>query len=678
MVAARLACRRRGSRAATSDDHPIRGGSHAIDGGIRRAFAREVFTPARAFALAALATSMLAADGAADWPHARGPRFDGAFARATPLPAWPASGLAQQWEVTLGQGFSGLVVADGRIYTQHQTSGGQELLCLEVNTGAVRWRSRYAFPWEMDGRYPGPYGTPTVAGGRVYFADCYGVLACANAADGAILWRFDAVKQLNPAGVDFGYAAAPLVLGDRVFAPAPAAGGGVAGFCLDAATGAIIWRAGNSVPSYASFTPITVGSRECLLLPLRNGLAIYDRKTGEELWKEEWTRGYDEHSCWAVYQEPLLFFPSAFRRAARVYKFALQDGKLQGDTVWEERVLSNDVFSSALVDGHLYGFDVQSQQSELLGRTRGSLKCVDFATGAVRWTQTGIKHCSVTRVGSQLLVLEDEGDLVLVDPAPEAYRELARFTLPQKPKIWATPVVVGDRVLIRARDSLACYALVPASVTPQARSAVATKTAPARKPAPAIGERIRGWFERYRSDVFIAPSNRILAEWYVECVVLLIAATTLFGRGEARRVRWPWIAFTLGLAGTFVLTLITEKFQFTAPLGLFALFCVIAPLCANPTAATLASGRSRAMQRLRLVAFVAVCYGYYRFCGSVFLVSGWGFLAGFPALVALAWAAQRISIRRQISRVFWRLGWPVLAFTAYFWSSALAVSWSAK
>ena len=35
--------------------------------------------------------------------------------------------------------------------------------------------------------------------------------------------------------------------------------------------------------------------------------------------------------------------------------------------------------------------------------------------GVVRWTQAGIKHCSVTPVGARFLLLEDEGDLVLMD-----------------------------------------------------------------------------------------------------------------------------------------------------------------------------------------------------------------------------------------------------------------------
>ncbi len=631
-----------------------------------------------ALLLATFATGLAADNAPSDWPHARGPRFDGRFLRDTPLAPWPADGPALLWEQPLGQGFSGVVVAAGRVFTQHQKSSGQELACFDLATGAEVWRTRYAFPWEMDGRYPGPYGTPTVADGLVYFSDCYGVILCANFSDGAIRWRFDAVKQLNPAGVDFGFAAAPLVMGGRVYAPAPAADAKLAGFGLDAATGALVWQAGTSIPSYASFTPITIEGKACLLLPLRNGVAIYDQQSGAELWKEEWTRGYDEHSCWSIFQEPYLFFPSAFRRGARVFRLGWRDGRLQGDVAWEDRVMSNDVLSSVLHDGHLYGFDVQSQQSELHGRTRGTLKCVDLATGAVRWTQTGIKHCSATLVGTRLLLLEDEGDLVLVDPSPDAYLELARRTVPQKGKFWAAPVIIGDRLLVRGSDSVACYSLTTG--TAQATRGSAAKRATDRSENTlTFAEKVRGWFERYRSDVFVAPSGRVLFEWYVLAVGLLVASFALgrIGFGDSRHVGWVGPATLLGLAGTIALTTVTGRFSFTAPLSLFALFCAVVPACRDPDDATAARGRGLG-PILRLAAFVALCYGYFRLCGWLFLVSGWGFLVGFPAVVLLALVWQRARLAKKIPIRITALLWPFVAFSAYYWTSAVAVVWSAK
>jgi outer membrane protein assembly factor BamB len=611
---------------------------------------------------------------ASDWAHARGPAFDGRFPRSDALEAWPASGPVLLWKQALGQGFSTVVLAGGLVYTQHQTSGGQELVCVDFASGTVRWRSRYAFPWEIDGRYPGPYGTPTVADGRIYFADCYGLICCASARDGSILWRFDAVREINPGGVDFGYAATPLVIGGRLYAPAPAGTGTVSAFCLDAQTGTLIWRAGTSTPSYASLTPISVGGKECLLLPLRNGVALFDRASGEELWKEEWTRGYDEHSCWPVYQEPFLLFTSPFRRAARVYRFTLHGKHVAAESVWEERVLSNDVFPSALHAGHVYGFDVQSQQSDLLGRTRGTLKCVELATGKVRWTQADLRHCSITPVGARFLLLEDEGGLVLMDPNPEGFRELARSTLPQKAKFWAAPLVAGDRLIVRASDSVACYSLVPIASgqaqPPPSSGEVKPSATPGR-----VSANVLGWFDRHRSDAFIAPSPLVLLEWFLISSGLLGLALALT-RGE-RRENWIWVATGLSLLGTPVATAASDRFCWTVPLALFALFCGQVPVLRNARGTEIPSA-PRLWPRVRLAGFIAICFGYYELCGRVFLVSGWGFLAGFPAVVGLAWWWQRPATTASALRPASLLGRSMIAYSAYFWTSALPILWSSK
>ncbi len=611
-----------------------------------------------------------------EWPHARGPQFDGRFPRRDPLPPWPATGPTLRWAQPLKQGFSGLVVARGRVFTQHQTSSGQELVCLDLASGAVLWRSRYAYPWEMDGKYPGPYGTPTVVGDKVFFSDCYGVIGCARTTDGAILWRFDAVKNLTPEGVDFGYAATPLVVAGRLYAPAPAGGGGASVFCLEAETGALLWRSGNSHASYASCTPLTLGGTDYLLLPLRNGIALFNRRSGAEVWKDEWTRGYDEHSIWPIFHEPYLYCGSPFRRGSRVYRVTVRDAEISVDLVWADRVLSADVLASALHDGHLYGFDVQSQQSELRGRTRGTLKCVELATGNIKWTATGLKHCSVTQVGDRLLLLEDEGDLVLVEPSTEAYRELARARLPQQGKIWAAPVLIGDQLLVRGPESVACYFLGTEAAKPD-HAVVQEQNAPAAAKESGSTVALRGWFERYRTDAFIAPSLGVLAEWYFHSLWLLAVGLWLHRPRPGGGPRGDWTTTTaiLGIAGTGVLTLLLGHFVFTAPLALHALFCRVVPACRDPRN-TSSAGRGRAY--LALAGFIAVCYAYYQACAWLFLVAGWGFLAGFPMAVALAWGWQRSGFTRaNIHRAFAWV-WSLTTFTAYYWASALTILWSAK
>lgn len=603
------------------------------------------------FILIALTADAFSSTGAVvnDWPHPRGPRFDGVFADAPIATKWPTNGLTAIWDRPIGHGFSGMTVKNGRVYTQAQTLGGQELICLSLDTGEVLWKSRYAFPWEMDGNYPGPFGTPVTHEDRIFFTDPFGTILCANARNGSIEWKFNAVPQLSPAGVDFGYAPTPLIFEGRVIAPAPAGDSKTTIYSLDAFTGKLVWSAGTNFPSYASCLPINVQGQTQIVLFLRNGIAGYHPNTGAELWRDTWTKGYDEHSSWPLYQEPFLFCSSPFRRGSRLYRLSMQKDQAPAELVWENKLLSNDIFSSALHNGYVYGYDVRSQQSELLGRTRGSLRCLELATGKAMWTNEAIAHCSVSLMGNRLLLLEDEGGLILIEANPETYRELARTQLPKRGKYWTAPVILGDNLLVRSRETIACYNL-GASKPAQTTSAAKAEHS----------DLLMEWFQKHRSYDFTAPGTRVLAKWFTHGLALTLIAWGLgLAAPEIYRAQTILsLAFGLGIAGTYWLTMLRGQFIFTVPVSLCAAFCGL-----------LVFGMKSPKWRgwLMVLGFAAACAGYYFFCAQFNLLAGWGFLTGFPfALWPGLWFAK--SNGRNPAPF-------ALTFTAYFWGAALVILW---
>ena len=76
----------------------------------------------------------LTAATGADWPHLRGPTYDGVSQETGLADTWPEQGPPLVWSRELGQGYSGLIVAEGKLFTQSQTIGGQYLVCLDPDT----------------------------------------------------------------------------------------------------------------------------------------------------------------------------------------------------------------------------------------------------------------------------------------------------------------------------------------------------------------------------------------------------------------------------------------------------------------------------------------------------------------------------------------------------------------
>src|SRR5580658_9816512 len=87
----------------------------------------------------------------ADWPHLRGPDYDGVSHETGLADSWPAAGPPKIWQRELGQGYSGFIVADGKLFTQRQSIGGQYLLCLDPATGHTVWEHRYDWAWQPKG-----------------------------------------------------------------------------------------------------------------------------------------------------------------------------------------------------------------------------------------------------------------------------------------------------------------------------------------------------------------------------------------------------------------------------------------------------------------------------------------------------------------------------------------------
>ena len=89
----------------------------------------------------------------------------------------------------------------------------------------------------------------------------------------------------------------------------------------------------------------------------------------------------------------------------------------------------------------------------------GSLVCLDVRDGKVLWSKpkVGKYHAALLRTGDdKLLMLSDLGDLVLFEPDPAGYKELARSKVVKGEAIWAHPALVDGKLYFRDEKELIC------------------------------------------------------------------------------------------------------------------------------------------------------------------------------------------------------------------------------
>ena len=87
-----------------------------------------------------------------------------------------------------------------------------------------------------------------------------------------------------------------------------------------------------------------------------------------------------------------------------------------------------------------------------------TLRCVETKTGKVMWEKKGVGkyHAALVKTGDgKLLMHDDGGNLKLLEPNNEAYKELA--TAKVCGETWAHPAVSDGKVYLRDDKNLYCF-----------------------------------------------------------------------------------------------------------------------------------------------------------------------------------------------------------------------------
>lgn len=366
---------------------------------------------------------------AADWREWHGPNRD-AISEET---GWKADGAKEIWRAEVGVGFSSVSVAAGKVYTMGNTGGEDTVWCFDEKTGKVIWSHKY--PCQI-GQHKGPRATPTVDGDRVYTLSQEGDLFCLGAADGKVIWDADITKLLKARQTkhNWGFACSPFVRGDHLILDV----GPVA--ALDKKTGKKIWDTGSAEAGFSSPRLMKDGTKEYILGFNAEGLLIVDANGGKKVDEYKWETQYMVNSATPIPSGDKIFISSGYGRGCALLR--LESGKLK--KVYENKEMKNHCNSSVLYKGHLYGFDGQQG-------ARGSLKCMDFETGEIKWASPPAKIGSLMVANGKIIAMLDGGELMIAEADPAGFKEIAKTTV-LSGKCWTYPVLANGRIFCRSNE----------------------------------------------------------------------------------------------------------------------------------------------------------------------------------------------------------------------------------
>ena len=407
--------------------------------------------PRRHLSLTVCAMAMLALTSsvAADWPQFLGPTRNGVYSGPAIADAWPASGPRQVWKKDVGPGFSGPVVADGKVILFHRVGAHEVIEALQPATGATIWQFGYPTTYRDDfGFDEGPRAGPVVASGVVYTFGAEGQLHAVDVATGKKLWSEDTAARFGVAKNFFGAGGSPLVEDGRVIANVGGKDAGIVAF--EARTGRLLWKATTDGASYSSGVGATIGSERVAIFFTRNGIVVLDPATGtvkvQQAWRSRSASSVNAASPLVV--GDLLFISAEYGPGAGVFRMG--NGTLT--RVWaSDEALSTHYATAVQRDGVLYGYHGRQEFGP-------SLRAVDLLTGKVRWTADQFRAGSITLAGDRLVIVRESGELVMAPATPDAFRPSARAQI-MRGTVRAFPALSDGLLFVRNDRELACLDL---------------------------------------------------------------------------------------------------------------------------------------------------------------------------------------------------------------------------
>lgn len=396
-----------------------------------------------------------------DWPGFHGPNRDNICLETDLNTDWAKNPPTLLWKIEgLGMGYSGISIADGKIFTMGDRKGvdgntSQFVLAYDLATQKELWAAHVGPPHK-----DGPRSTPTVDGELLYTIGTEGDLVCLETATGKECWR----KSLPS---DFGgqmmsgwkFSESALVDGPRLICTP--GGAEVTLVALDKKTGAVIWKCavpalgekGKDGAGYASAVVAEIdGVRQYIQL-IGRGLVGVEAETGKFLWGYNGIANTTANIPNPVVRGQYVFTTTNYNTGSALLRISRVDETFHVKELYtlSGREFENHHGGIVCIGNYVYGGH---------GNSRGEPVCVDITNGKIMWHGKAPERGSaaVLYADGHLVFRYDRGLVALIEAMPEKFRLKGTFQpVTGEGPAWAHPVILDGKLYLRHGDLLACY-----------------------------------------------------------------------------------------------------------------------------------------------------------------------------------------------------------------------------
>lgn len=406
-----------------------------------------------------------------DWPHWMGPTRDNSWKVDGAPTSFPASGLQPRWTASVAGGYSGPAVVGNRVYItdlvttadakvdnfgRRSFDGTERVLCMDDSNGKVVWKHEYPVTYSIS--YPaGPRCTPIIDDGKLYTLGAEGDLYCFDAAKGTVDWSKNLKKAYSTNSALWGYAAHPLIDGNKLITIA--GGDGSHTVCLDKKTGNEIWKTGTAKEvGYVPPSIIEAGGKRQLIVPSGMAVNSVDPETGKPYWSLPYEASNGSIIMTPIQQDSFLFIGGYSKKNMLIQ---LDKTAPKAKVLWQDlakKAISPVNVQPIRVGNIIYGFD---ETGELIAFEIESGKRLWETSKPISSRPVGSGTAFIVRSGELFYLFNESGELIIAKLSPSGYEELARTKLIEptnnafgRDVVWCAPAFANGSIYVRNDEKL--------------------------------------------------------------------------------------------------------------------------------------------------------------------------------------------------------------------------------
>jgi len=360
--------------------------------------------------------------------------------------SWPASGPRRLWDRTLGEGHSCILVEKGKLYTMYRKGEQEVIVALEADSGKTIWEYSYDAPTKgMDfSEGFGPHSTPLISGDVLYAVGALGSFHAVDKGTGKVLWSHELWRQMGGRKLDRGYACSPIEFKNTIILQVGGPGQAVVAFNKN--DGSIAWKKQDFTVSFSSPLLIDVDGQPQLVVFAAEQIVGIDPNNGDLFWSYPHKTDYGLNISTPVWCDGnLLFCSSAYNSGSRVIRLTRKDGKTTAEEVWFNNKVRVHIGTIVRIGDYVYCASGDFGPS--------FFSAVSVKTGEVAWRERSFARASSLYADGKLILLDEDGTLVLATVSPQSLKVIAKTQLLQH-RAWTVPTLSGTRLYVRDRKTI--------------------------------------------------------------------------------------------------------------------------------------------------------------------------------------------------------------------------------